>query len=112
MADSNFVAKRVDAGVPIWTIFAYGRDIGSATVFDWEDEGPMATVRYGYDDLPVTFSGSSIRDVLAKVGAFLRTIDSDMEGEAAAEYYSEVTGPMEAAERLAERGYRDDDPIW
>lgn len=113
MTDSNFVAKRVDAGIPIWTLFAYGQDIGCATVFDYDNEGPMATVRYGFHDEPVTFAGSSIRSLLAEVGAYLRDVDADMKAEADAEYYMEVIGPMQAAERAAEMPWQGDEyPDW
>ena len=110
---SPYIAKRVGAGVPIWDILAHGQDIGCATVFDFEDEGPMATIHYT-SDKPITFHGTSIRDVLAKVGTYLRVVDAEMEAEAEAEYYSEVIGPMKAAEDAAERmGWgRDEDPVW
>ena len=110
---SPYIAKRVKSDVPIWSIFAHGQDIGIATIFPYDDEGPVATVRYGFDDDPATFTGSDIRDVLAKVGVYLRILDAEMEALADAEYYSEVTGPMEAAEREAERYLVDDgNPCW
>jgi hypothetical protein len=108
---SPYIAKRVQTDIPIWDIFAHGQDIGCATVFDFEDEGPMATVHYT-SDKAITFYGTSIRDVLAKVGTYLRAADAEMEAEADAEYYSEVIGPMEAAERLAELRPMEDDPVF
>lgn len=115
MTDTTFVAKRVDAGVPIWTIFAHGHDIGCATIFDTDGEGPMATVRYDYrDDNPVTFQGETLRAVLADVGTYLRAIDNDAETEAKAEYYAEVIAPMEYAERMAANGtwFGREEPFW
>ncbi len=115
---SPYIATRVRPGIPIWDILAHGHDIGSATVFDYDGEGPMATVRY-MSDKPITFHGASIRDVLAKVGTYLRAADADLLAQAeetAAEYYSEEIAPMEAAERDVEGaafsmvGY--DEPIW
>ena len=109
MTEATFVAKRVEAGVPIWDIFAHGRDIGCATIFDYDDEGPMATVHYDYrEDNPVTFQDETLHAVLAKVGTYLRGIDERDEAEAKAEHYAEVIAPMEAAERLAERGAEQD----
>jgi hypothetical protein len=126
---SPYIAKRVQAGVPIWDILAHGQDIGTATIFDYEGEGPMATVRY-LDNDAITFTGTSIHDLLARVGNYLRGIDSmlnalaDIESFwagseigggpdlADAEYYSEVIGPMEAAERLAELRPMEDDPVF
>ena len=108
--DSPYVAKRASASVPVWNILAHGQEIGVATVYD--NEGPMATVRYHDLDMLITFQGSSIYDVLAQVGSYLRDVDEGCEVLAEAEYYSEVIGPMEAAEREAEYFHIDDEPIW
>lgn len=106
----SYVAKRVKPGVPIWNIFAHGQDVGTATVFDYEGEGPMATVHYSFD--VVTFTGSSIHEVLSQVGVYFRAIDADIKAQSDAEYYAEVIGPMQAAEAAAESYYLDEDPIW
>ena len=116
---SPYIAKRVQAGIPIWDITAHGQDIGSLTDLPMENT-PMATVRYYCDE--VTFAAPTIREVLALVGDHLREMDALMEEQADeaqaiydAEYYAEVIGPMKAAEDLAERygtGYGDEDPIW
>jgi len=113
MVDSVFIAKRVEAGVPIWDITAYGRDIGTLTDLPCEDS-PMATVRYDFhEDEDVTFAAATIRDVLAKVGDYLRGVDADMKAEAEAEYYNEVIGPMKAAEDYAERfAWDNEEPVW
>ncbi len=110
---SPYVAKRVKDGVPIWDILAHGQVIGCATVFDYEGEGPLATVRYCSDEA-VTFQGDSIRGVLEAVGTYLREVDAELEAQAEAEYYAEVIGPMEAEERAAEDAYRggEDEPIF
>ena len=115
MTDSPYVAKRVEAGVPIWDIFAHGRDIGVVTDLPMEDS-PMATIRYGfYEDEEVTFAAETVMEVLAQVGDHLREIDDAMHAEAEAEYYNEVIGPMRAAEDLAEArgwGFQDEEPVW
>lgn len=49
---SDFIAKRVEAGVPIWNLFFKGVDIGCYTEFAG---GPMATVVL--DGIPKTVSG-------------------------------------------------------
>lgn len=118
ISGSPYIAKRVQAGIPIWDIFAHGQDIGILTNLPMEDS-PMATVRYFGSEK--TFAGETIRDVLAQVGDHLREIDSEMDAQAdqweaehAAEYFAEVIGPMQAAERAAERwaeqAYRDEPP--
>ncbi len=115
MTEATFIAKRVQADVPIWDILAHGRDIGCATIFDTDGEGPMATVRYDWrDDTPVTFQGDSLHAVLAEVGTYLRGIDERDEAEAKAEHYAEVIAPMEYAERMAEQGtwFGREEPFW
>jgi len=115
LIDSPYVAKRVQAGIPIWDITAYGRDIGVLTDLPMEDS-PMATVRYGmYDEDEVTFTADTIHSVLEKVGDYLASIDYALHAEYEAEYYAEVIGPMRAAEDRAEAlgwGQADEDPIW
>ena len=115
----TYIAKRVQAGIPIWDILAHGQDVGSLTNLPMEPS-PMATVRYMGDE--ITFAAETIREVLALVGVHLREMDALLEEQAAEdaavsemEYYNEVIGPMRAAEDLAERystGYGDDEPIW
>ena len=58
----DFVAKRVEAGVPAWGLFEGGSEIGVLTAFD--GEGVVATVetRIGEE---YTFRGDVIADVLA-----------------------------------------------
>ena len=118
MTDSPYVAKRVQAGIPLWDIMAHGSFIGVLSDLPMEDS-PMATIRYmGHEE---TFAAYTIHDVLMRVGYQLREMDAVLEAQADedqalsdAEYYSEVIGPMEAAERRAEwLGWgRDEDPVW
>jgi len=119
MIDSPYVAKRVQAGIPIWDILAHGQDVGILTNLPMEDS-PMATVRYmGYEE---TFAADTIYGVLALVGDHLRATDAMLEEQATEdaaiyemEYYNEVIGPMKAAEDRAERlgwGQADEDPVW
>jgi len=58
----DFVAKRVEAGVPAWGLFEGGSEIGVLTAFD--GEGVVATVetRIGEE---YTFRGDVVADVLA-----------------------------------------------
>lgn len=103
LTDSPYVAKRVQAGIPIWDIFVRGTYVGVLTNLPME-ASPMATVRYGGEER--TFADGTIHAVLNQVGEWLSDIDAYMEDSAAvheAEYYAEVIAPMEAAERNAER---------
>jgi len=58
----DFVAKRVEAGVPAWGLFEGGSEIGVLTAFD--GEGVVATIetRIGEEH---TFRGDVVADVLA-----------------------------------------------
>jgi hypothetical protein len=58
----DFVAKRVEAGVPVWGLFEGGSEVGVLTDFD--GEGFVATIetRIGEE---YTFRGDVIADVLA-----------------------------------------------
>lgn len=119
MTDSPYVAKRVQAGVPIWSIFAHGQDIGTLTNLPMESS-PMVTVRY--NGMEVTFAEETVYLVLGLAGNWLRDIDGWLEMQAdedaavsEMEYYNEVIGPMRAAEDRAERlgwGQADEDPVW
>lgn len=111
---SPYIARRATVSVPVWNLYAHGREVGVATIYDYDDEGPMASVRYDPNDSEfiATFQAGTLQELLADVGTYLRAIDGALEAEADAEYYSEVIGPMEAAERLAESRPMEDDPIW
>ncbi len=117
MIDSPYVAKRVQAGIPLWDILVRGEDVGTLSNLPMEDS-PMATVRYmGHEE---TFAADTIYGVLAQVGELLASMDAVLEAQAATEeaiyemeYWAEVIGPMEAAERRAERGgWDNDEPVW
>ena len=58
----DFVAKRVEAGVPVWGLFEGGSEVGVLTDFD--GEGVVATIetRLGEE---YTFRGGVIADVLS-----------------------------------------------
>ena len=102
LTESPYVAKRVQAGIPIWDIFVRDVFVGVLTNLPLEPS-PMATVRYyGYEE---TFAGPTIYAVLGQVGNWLSRIDQDNKAEAEAEYYNEVIAPMEYAERRAEEAF-------
>ena len=99
------VALRVAHGIPLWDIKADGALIGVASVLPEEGNQPLATVRYGMSEEPVTFAAPTLRKVLALVRAYVDAEDAAIKAEADHEYYCEVIAPMEAAERLAERAW-------
>lgn len=117
MTDSPYVAKRVQAGIPLWDILVRGEFVGTLSDLPREDY-PMATVRYG--GIVDTFDGATIHIVLEKVGDHLASMDSALEAQAdeaeavyEMEYHAEVIAPMIAAEQNAERlGWGDDEPVW
>lgn len=113
---SPYIARRATVSVPVWNLYAHGHEVGVATIYDYDGEGPMASVRYDPNDSEfiATFQASSLHKLLADVGAYLRAVDAEWEALALAaeEYHSEVIGPMEAAERLAETRPMDDDPVF
>ena len=119
----DYLAKRVAPGIPMWDLTDENdTHIGVATDFTVAsgciaDEGPMVTVRSVMDFLEggaATFVGVTVRQALAFASAYLRDAEAALKAEADAEYFSEVIGPMIAAERAAEARYdpRDDDPVW
>ena len=114
LTESPYVAKRVQAGVPIWDILVRGVDVGSLTDLPMDDS-PMATIRYEmYGNDSVTFAAPTVMEVLEQVGNHLYSIDSDIKAESDAEYYAEVIGPMKAAEDLAEMrgwGHQNEEPF-
>ena len=118
MISSPYVAKRVQAGIPLWDILVRGEDVGTLSNLPMEDS-PMATVRYMGDE--TTFAADTIYAVLAQVGDHLASMDAVLEAQAdeeraiyEMEHWAEVIGPMRAAEDAAERGAwgRDEDPVW
>ena len=117
MISSPYVAKRVQAGIPLWDITVRGEFVGTLSDLPMEDY-PMATVRYG--GIVDTFDGATIHIVLEKVGEHLASMDAVFEAQADenqalhdAEYFAEVIGPMRAAEDAAERGtWGNDEPVW
>lgn len=117
LTDSPYVAKRCQADIPIWDILVRGEDVGVLTDLPMEDS-PMATVRYFGEE--ITFTANTIYAVLNLVSKYLASFDRIMEAQAIeeavvseAEYYSEVIGPMKAAEDHAEaRGWGNEKPIW
>ena len=58
----DFVAKRVEAGVPAWGLFEGGYEIGVLTAFDGEGVVAAGETRIGEE---YTFRGDVIADVLA-----------------------------------------------
>ena len=76
MIDSPYVAKRVQAGIPLWDILVRGEEVGSLSNLPMEDS-PMATVRYfGHEE---TFAADTIHGVLALVGDHLASFDSALD---------------------------------
>jgi hypothetical protein len=117
----NLIARRVQKDVPIWDMFEvmpgnWDRPIGTLTSFP--GEGPMASVRYDENlgwmaHEPTTFSGKTIREVLAKVREHIDSIDALFDERDAMEHFNEVIAPMLAAERRSEAGIRyNDEDYW
>lgn len=89
MIDSPYIARRATASIPVWKLYAFGQEIGIATIFDTDCEGPMASVRYDPIDSEfiATFQAPTIPELLAEVGEYLRKVDNDVEYlDADAEY--------------------------
>ena len=107
---TNFVAKQIQKGVPIWDLLADGADIGSLTSFP--GEGPMATVKF--HGRKATYSAGSIHAVLgaAKEGYFdlIEEVCND-------EFIEDEDGEMARwrhEENLADdwASREDDEPSW
>ena len=84
----NFTAKRVKAGVPIWTLYKDDIfDIGCMTIFD--GEGVVATIELAMSGA-AEFRGADVSEVLAKCRAAFEEDYSDMLAENRAERFAEA----------------------
>tara|TARA_R110002074_G_scaffold78231_2_gene177047 strand:- start:2295 stop:2672 length:378 start_codon:yes stop_codon:yes gene_type:complete len=82
----TYKAVRVEAGVPIWSLFEvivdggtlpYETEIGSLT--DFPNEGPVATVRF--DGAESTVSAATVAECLAKAKDAIASLEAnDAEG--------------------------------
>jgi hypothetical protein len=83
----DFTAKRVKAGVPIWTLYNDVFDVGTMTKFD--GEGVVATVELVMSD-PAEFRGTDVSEVLAKCRAALEEDYAEIKAESRAEAFAEA----------------------
>jgi len=84
----DFTAKRIKAGVPIWTLYKDGIcDVGAMTIFD--GEGVVATVELVMSDA-AEFRGTDVSEVLAKCRAAVEEDFAEMEAESRAEAFAEA----------------------
>jgi hypothetical protein len=84
----DLIAKRVKAGVPIWTLYKDEIfDIGCMTIF--VGEGVVATVELAMSDA-TEFRGSDVSEVLSKCRAALEEDYAEVKAESRAEAFAEA----------------------